>query len=85
METGRVSARVRNRFGEDAFMARHAENEDTIDCPCCGKQIHEESERCPHCENYLSEEDARPGRKPWWIVVCALLCLYAVYRWISGG
>ena len=22
------------------------------------------------------------GHKPWWIILCALLCLYAVYRWI---
>ena len=70
---------------QDGFMARHHRDDDTIECPYCGKQIHEESERCPHCENYISEEDERPRVKPWWIIVCALLCLYAVYRWIRGG
>jgi hypothetical protein len=66
-------------------MARR-HREDTIPCPYCGKHIHEESERCPYCENYISEEDeAQPARKPWWIIVCALFCLYAVYRWITGG
>jgi hypothetical protein len=41
--------------------------------------------RCPHCENYLSEEDeAAPSRKPWWIIVGVLVCLYVVYRWIVG-
>jgi hypothetical protein len=60
--------------------------DDTIPCRYCGKQIHEESERCPHCESYISEEDEGPAvRKPWWIIVCALLGLYAVYRWITGG
>jgi hypothetical protein len=63
-----------------------AEDEDTMPCPRCGKQIYDESERCPYCESYLSEEDdAQPVRKPWWIIVCALLCLYAVYRWITKG
>jgi hypothetical protein len=35
----------------------------TIPCPCC-----HESPRYPHCGNYISEEDAPPGRKPWWII-----------------
>ena len=56
----------------------------TVPCPYCGKQIHEEAERCPYCENYISAEDAPPARKPWWIIIGALLCLYAVYRWIVG-
>lgn len=30
----------------------------TIDCPFCGVEIYEESERCPHCENYLFFEGA---------------------------
>ena len=39
--------------------------------------------RCPHCGSYISEEDATVlARKPWWIIVGALLGLYAVYRWI---
>jgi hypothetical protein len=66
-------------------MAR-PDDEDTIPCPHCGKQIYDESERCPYCETYISEEDdAQPTRKPWWIIICALLCLYAVYRWIVRG
>jgi hypothetical protein len=60
--------------------------EDTIPCPHCGKPIYDDAERCPYCENYLSEEEhTQPSRKPWWIIVCALLCLYAVYRWIIMG
>jgi hypothetical protein len=59
--------------------------DDTVGCPYCGKQIHEESERCPHCENYITDEDAPPSRRPWWVLVCALLALYAVYRWVTGG
>jgi hypothetical protein len=66
-------------------MSRRRREQDTIPCPYCNKQIHEDSVRCPHCENYLSDEDVPPGRKPWWFIVCALLALYAVYRWITGG
>jgi len=61
------------------------DEEDTIPCPYCGEEIHEDSPRCPHCENYISDEDPPVARKPWWILLGVLLCLYAVYRWITGG
>jgi hypothetical protein len=56
----------------------------TVPCPYCRRPVPEDAPRCPHCENYISREDAPPSRKPWWIVLGALLCLYAVYRWIVG-
>lgn len=56
----------------------------TMPCPHCKRPIHEDAQRCPYCEHYLSEEDRPPARKPWWIVAGALICLYLVYRWIMG-
>ena len=76
--------------------AERGENEDGVDdspdeddepmmaCPHCKKQIHEDSQRCPFCEQYISREDAPPARKPWWIIIGVLVCLYVVYRWIVG-
>jgi hypothetical protein len=46
--------------------------------------ISEVSERCPHCGNWLSEEDA-PFRKPWWVMVGALICLAISIFWIFAG
>jgi hypothetical protein len=60
------------------------EDEPTVPCPYCKREIHEDSQRCPHCENYLSEEDAPPSRKPWWLILGVIVCLYLVYRWIAG-
>jgi hypothetical protein len=60
------------------------QDEPTIACPYCRQQIHEDSQRCPYCEKYISSEDAPTSRKPWWLIVGVLLCLYAVYRWIVG-
>ena len=61
------------------------EGDDTIPCPYCGEDVHEDSPRCPHCENYLSKEDAPPDRKPTWLVVGFLACMTVVVLWILSG
>jgi hypothetical protein len=68
----------------DDYDVSDDEDEPTIPCPYCHRPIHEEAERCPHCEQYVSQEDAPPARKPWWILVGVAAGLYAVYRLIAG-
>ena len=58
------------------------DEEDTRKCPCCRRDIHEESVRCPHCDEYVSSEEATQERKPWWVVIGVIVCLYIVYRWV---
>ena len=60
------------------------DGDDTIPCPYCRRPIHQDSQRCPHCESYVSEEDAPAGPKPLWLVLGVLACLAAVARWIFG-
>ena len=60
------------------------DDDNTIPCPHCRRHIHENAEQCPYCERYLSEEDAPFSPKPWWVVLGAILGLYAVYRGIVG-
>jgi hypothetical protein len=58
-------------------------NGDTVPCPYCRRPVYEDAERCPHCENYLSEEDA-PRRPPLWVVVGVVVCLAVVLMWVLG-
>lgn len=67
---------------DDEDWQEDEEDEPTVACPHCGREIHEEAQRCPHCENYVSAEDSPASPKPWWVVLGAVACLYAVYRWI---
>ena len=60
------------------------EEEPTVPCPYCRKEIHEDSQHCPHCGNFISKEDTPPARKPWWLILGTLACLYVIYRWIVG-
>ena len=75
---------MRRRIEEDPWDDEEPDDdEDTIPCPYCGHPIFDDTPRCPHCENYLSEEEAAPSRQPWWIVLGVAVCLYLVYRWIT--
>lgn len=58
-----------------------SEDEPTVPCPYCRREILEDSPRCPYCERYISEEDhAAPG-KPLWVIATALVCL-AIALWL---
>jgi hypothetical protein len=67
----------------DDFDTPDGEDDVTIPCPYCHRPIHEESERCPHCGEYISVEDVPAARKPWWLLVGVAAGLYAVYRLIA--
>ncbi len=63
-------------------------NEDaneTTPCPYCGEAIHEESDHCARCKNYLSEED-QPGKmKPLWLIIAAIVCVLVAATWIINA
>lgn len=56
----------------------------TIECPYCGGNVTEESEYCPRCDRFLSNEDA-PARRSYWLVagvVLLILLVVAGLLWI---
>jgi hypothetical protein len=55
-----------------------------IPCPYCKREIAEESERCPHCENYLSREDAPPASKSKLWIALMVFALLAAALWVAG-
>jgi hypothetical protein len=48
-----------------------------IPCPYCGKPVSELAELCPHCQSYISREDAPRKLPPMWkIVIVGALVLF---------
>lgn len=66
----------------DGYDSEEDEDEPTVPCPYCRREIHEEANQCPYCERYISREDAPRRQKPWWILVGALLALYGIVHWL---
>lgn len=58
------------------------EDEPTLPCPYCRREILEDAVRCPYCEHYITREDRPPESKPWWVILGVAVCLYIVYRWM---
>jgi hypothetical protein len=71
-----------NEHDDEEELGGVNDQETTIPCPYCNRDIHKESVRCPYCERYLSEEDAPPSRRLWWLIAGVVAGLFAVYWWI---
>ena len=65
-------------------MGRRRKGSDTIPCPYCKREIYDGAERCPYCEQYVSQEDAPASDKAWWLIVGVAVCLFLVCWWIIG-
>ena len=59
-----------------------ADDAPTRPCPYCRGQIHEDAQRCPYCEQYISDEDSGPAPKPWWLYFGVAVCFLIVCLWI---
>jgi hypothetical protein len=59
----------------------HDEDIPTVPCPYCRREISEEAQWCPHCENYTSREDVPPSQRSWFWAVMMLLALGAAIWW----
>jgi uncharacterized paraquat-inducible protein A len=64
-------------YGED-------DDEPTVPCPACRREMLEDSIRCPHCGHYVSTEDQPPESKPLWVIATAVVCLLMALVWIFG-
>ena len=65
-------------FGDDA------EDEPTVPCPFCRREVLEDAPWCPHCEEYISAADHARPTKPLWVTVTAMVCLAVAAWWVSG-
>ena len=58
-----------------------SDDEPTVPCPYCRREILEDVPQCPYCERSISAEDLAGPRKPLWIIATALVLLGVAIGW----
>lgn len=69
---------------DSEFGDQDPDDEPSVPCPYCRREILEDSPRCPFCGQYISAEDSPGPKKPFWVVATALICL-AIALWLVFG
>lgn len=50
--------------------------DDLLECPSCGQAVHEDTQQCPHCREWITPVDRSDTGKKWiWLVAAILLIL----------
>lgn len=68
-------------YEDDEFDDFDDDESETVPCPSCGKEVYEESERCPYCSEYIvHNRGINPlwQRTAWMLIIGAGL-LAAIY------
>ena len=48
---------------------------DTEPCPFCKREIHDQTDICPHCGNFISRDDGPVQVGPVWLVTAGVLLI----------
>jgi predicted amidophosphoribosyltransferase len=70
---------------DTVYLGADLDDEPTVPCPSCRRDILEDSPRCPYCGRYISEEDHAGPKKPLWIIATALICLGIAIWWVLSA
>lgn len=66
----------------DAAADRDSDEEPTVACPSCRREILEDAPRCPYCGRYILAEERAGASKPLWVTVTALICIGMAIWWL---
>jgi len=47
-------------------------------CPRCGKSVYEETQKCPHCGDWITPTYKNAHTKRGWFLVIVLLLVFAI-------
>jgi hypothetical protein len=72
-------------YDDEADYGDDSEDEPTLPCPYCRREILEDSPYCPHCERYISEEDHAGRSNPLWVIATAVICLGLAIWWVFAA
>lgn len=62
------------------WLETQEEDDATVECNHCGREIYEDAEQCPYCQSYQTDEEKHSSSQPKWVILTAvfLLALFAI-------
>jgi hypothetical protein len=70
---------------DEAEFDEDSDDEPTVPCPYCRREMLEDSPQCPFCKRFISAEDHTRPRQPAWVILTALACLAMAIWWALTG
>ena len=74
-----------NPFDDDEPLDQDRDEGDDLPemhCPACGAAVTEDTQKCPHCGDWITPvAPSSRGWRPWVFTAVVLLMLYAILRW----
>jgi predicted RNA-binding Zn-ribbon protein involved in translation (DUF1610 family) len=55
---------------------------DQLPCPSCGEMVYDDTDRCPHCGDWIMPLEASTSRKSTLWIIGAVLALIGLLIWI---
>ena len=55
--------------------------DDQLPCPSCGAMVYDDTDRCPHCGDWIMPLASAAGRKSRLWIVAAILVIIAMVIW----
>ena len=71
---------------DDEYPDDYDLNDDEVEllpCPSCGREVYEETEKCPYCGDWIMPRQAA-ARTPFWFRVVGAVVVVAFLLWFVG-
>ena len=63
---------------DEEWVEDDASGDDLLVCPSCRKEVHEDTQQCPHCGDWIMPVDLSGRAKRWIWVAAAILVILAM-------
>ncbi len=69
---------------QEEFREFEGPESEMLPCPSCGAEVYEETQRCPHCGDWIMPlaGSTRRKRRVW--IIAALLAIIAILAFVIG-
>ena len=73
-----------DEFDDDEWVDDDDEESECLECPLCRAQVHEDTQQCPQCGDWITPVYPRTGASGWIWKAAAILVILAMLLVVLG-